>query len=156
MRLIVKTREKANELAGEWLPPCRPCHLSKEEITQQQQEKFQNKQEEVNDNHNNGKLKYDNIEIEGLVKREESIKAPLFNVTDGSMINQEDIGKIIEKVFGIKVDFVSFFVFNTFVLFFFFFIPATYNLSPYLCCHSISHPVARTGSRLFAKVKEIY
>jgi len=90
MRLTVKNREKANEIAGELLPPCRPAALPKEEMS----------------NAGQG-LKFDDIEIEGLVKREDMVKAPLFNVTDGSGQTQEDIGKVIEKALGIKVDYVS-------------------------------------------------
>lgn len=95
MELIVKTRIKANELVGVNLPPGRPSNLSKEGEGKLEGEK-------------GIKLKYDDIEIGGLVKRNDTVKAPLFNVTDGSAQTQEDIGKIIEKVFGIKVDFVSF------------------------------------------------
>lgn len=91
MRLEAKTREKANEVAGELLPSCRPSAIPKEEESSKASDG----------------LKFDNIEIEGLVKREDFVKAPLFNVTDGSGQTQEDIGRIIEKAFGIKVDYVS-------------------------------------------------
>jgi hypothetical protein len=91
MRLTAKTRENANEIAGEILPPCRPAAIPKEEESLQGSEG----------------LKFDDIEIEGLVKREDVAKAPLFNVTDGSGQTQEDIGKVIEKALGIKVDYVS-------------------------------------------------
>lgn len=91
MRLTARTREKANEIAGEMLLPCRPAALPKEETLNAAGEG----------------LKFDNVEIEGLIKREDMVKAPLFNVTDGSGQTQEDIGKVIEKALGIKVDYVS-------------------------------------------------
>lgn len=86
MRLVAKTREKANELAGEDLAACRPAALPKDEEL---------------------KASIDNVEIEGLVQRERMVRAPLFNVTDGSGQTQEEIGKVIEKVLGVKVDHVS-------------------------------------------------
>lgn len=90
MRLTAKTRVQANEIAGEMLPPCRPAALSKDE-------------EMKTDG-----LKFDDVdEIEGLVNRQEMVKAPLFNITDGSGSTQEEIGKILEKVFHVKVDYVS-------------------------------------------------
>lgn len=100
MRCYAITRDKADEIAGEDLPGCRPACIPKDEeagsgsgsgSTGGKEERF----------------KFDNVEIEGLVERERIVRAPLFNITDGSGQTQEDIGKVIEKVFGIKVDYVS-------------------------------------------------
>lgn len=87
MRLGAGSRAKADELAGEDLPGARPAAVPKDEDGQAEGQ-------------------FDDIEIEGLVERERLVKAPLFNVTDGSGQTQEDIGKIIAKALGIKVDYV--------------------------------------------------
>ncbi|KAK9898821.1 hypothetical protein P389DRAFT_208893 [Cystobasidium minutum MCA 4210] len=88
MRLGAGSRAKADELAGEDLPGARPAAVPKDEDGQAEGQ-------------------FDDIEIEGLVERERLVRAPLFNVTDGSGQTQEDIGKIIAKALGIKVDYYS-------------------------------------------------
>lgn len=94
MRLSAVTRGQADDIAGEDLPGCRPACIPKDE-------------EAGSGPGGNEGFKFDNVEIEGLVERERIVRAPLFNLTDGSGQTQEDIGKVIEKVFGIKVDYVS-------------------------------------------------
>lgn len=86
-RLTAGSRAKANELAGVALPQCRPGAVPSEE--------------------GSSASKWDTQEIEGLAKREGGVVAPLFNISDGSAQTQEDLAKVLEKVIGIKVDFLS-------------------------------------------------
>lgn len=86
-RKIAGTRSKANELAGVGLPPCRPAAIRTED--------------------GGSASKWDSVEVEGLAPREKSVIVPLFNVSDGSQQTQEDLAKVLEKVVGIKIDFLS-------------------------------------------------
>ena len=87
-RLKVVTRAKANEMAGAPLPPCRPAAIPA-------------------DGESSAPSKWDNEEVEGLAKREKTVTVPLFNVSDGSGQTQEEAAKVLEKVIGIKIDFLS-------------------------------------------------
>jgi hypothetical protein len=85
-----KTRAKADELAKAPLPPCRPSATPADMVDE------------------GGKVsEWDDKEIEDLPKRQETLWAPVFHVSDGSAQTQEDIGKVLEKAMGIKVDYVS-------------------------------------------------
>jgi hypothetical protein len=98
----VKNRSTANDLAGVELSLARPAALSSDEDDL----RLGNKKDG-----GGGKdvVDLDKIDkLDGLPERNKKIIAPLFNITDGSGITQEEIGKIIEKVMpGIKVDYVS-------------------------------------------------
>jgi len=90
MRLTARGRKKAEELAGCSIPPCRPGVIPEDELGDPR-----------------NAFAFDNLEIPDLVKREQSVSAPFFNVTDGSGMTQGEVGEILSKVMGIKVDYYS-------------------------------------------------
>lgn len=89
MRGTAGTREKANELAGCKIPPCRPGVIPADEMGDPQKA-----------------FAFDLVEIDGLAHRQETLFAPLFNLTDGSAMTQGELGDILSEVMGIKVDYV--------------------------------------------------
>lgn len=86
-----KTRAKANELAGVLLPPCRPNTVIPDDEYPGGKPSSWATQETIPD----------------LLDRDESVKVPLFNLSDGSKQSQEEIGNVLQKLMGIKVDYYS-------------------------------------------------
>ena len=80
------SRAASNAKAGAPLPPCRPSQHSEAKPTPSSP---------------------DVREIEGLAKRDSTVTAPIFNITDGAEQTQGDLGKVLQEAMGIKVDYVS-------------------------------------------------
>ena len=88
------SRARADELAGAPLPPCRPAAIPSG----------------ADDEPGPSGLdaaRWDAKEVDGLPARESTQRAPVFNVSDASGQTQEELGRVLEKALGIRVEYHS-------------------------------------------------